>query len=172
MQSRKGIFRGLQQEDTTFSFVARLLGSFGEKVEAKASGLELAAELANELAEFHFDQMNVRMWRDQSLNTRLADFSLVSPILRLQGQGEGLITYEAGKSVLKQPLQLPVYMGVMGPVETMISKSKLRVLSDERDELGYLKLREPFTVGGTLARPNAGQLYSQIRRSLIDSLLH
>jgi hypothetical protein len=63
-------------------------------------------------------------------------------------------------------------MGVMGPVETMISKSKLRVLSDERDELGYLKLREPFTVGGTLARPNAGQLYSQIRRSLIDSLLH
>jgi hypothetical protein len=172
MQSRKGIFRGLQQEDTTFSFVARLLGSFGEKVEAKASGLELAAELANQLAEFHFDQMNVRMWRDQSLNTRLADFSLVSPILRLQGQGEGLITYEAGKSVLKQPLQLPVYMGVMGPVETMISKSKLRVLSDERDELGYLKLREPFTVGGTLARPNAGQLYSQIRRSLIDSLLH
>jgi hypothetical protein len=48
----------------------------------------------------------------------------------------------------------------------------LPVLSDERDELGYLKLREPFTVTGTLARPNAGQLYSQIRRSLIDSLLH
>ena len=172
MQSRKGIFRGLQQEATTLSLAARLLGSFGEKVEVIASGAELAQELANQLAEVRFDQLNVRMSRDKSLNTRLADFSLVSPVIRLQGQGEGLITYEAGKSLVDEPLQLPVYMGVMGPVETKISKSKLPVLSDERDELGYLKLREPFTVTGTLARPNAGQLYSQIRRSLIDSLLH
>jgi hypothetical protein len=172
MQSRKGIFRGLQQEATTLSLAARLLGSFGEKVEVIASGADLAQELANQLAEVRFDQLNVRMSRDKSLNTRLADFSLVSPVIRLQGQGQGFITYEAGKSLVNQPLQLPVYMGVMGPVETKISKSKLPVLSDERDELGYLKLREPFTVTGTLARPNAGQLYSQIRRSLIDSLLH
>jgi hypothetical protein len=172
LQSRKGIFRGLQQEATTLSLAARLLGSFGEKVEVIASGADLAAELAKQLAEVHFDQLKVRLSRDQSLNTRLADFSLVSPVIRLQGQGEGLITYEAGKSLIDQPLQLPVYMGVMGPVEAKISKSKLPVLSDERDELGYLKLREPFTVTGTLAKPNAGQLYSQIRRSLIDSLLH
>jgi hypothetical protein len=172
MQSRKGIFRGLQQEATTFSLAARLLGSFGEKVEVMASGADLAAELAKQLAEVRFDQLNVRLSRDKSMNTRLADFSLVSPVIRLQGQGEGTITFEAGKSLVDQPLQLPVYMGVMGPVETKISKSKLPVLSDERDDLGYLKLREPFTVTGTLARPNAGQLYSQIRRSLIDSLLH
>ena len=172
MQSRKGIFRGLRQEAATLSLAARLLGSFGEKVEVIASGADLALELANQLAEVHFDQLNVHLSRDRSLNTRLTDFSLVSPVIRLQGQGDGLITYESGKSLVDQPLQLPVYMGVMGPVESKISKSKLPVLSDERDELGYLKLREPFTITGTLARPNAGQLYSQIRRSLIDSLLH
>jgi len=174
LQSRKGVFRGLQRAATvsrTASIVtgaARLLGLEG-KVGNLVSEIDVAAELAGVLAELPFDQLNVRLSRDQSLNLKLSDFALVSPNVRLQGDGS--VTYEPGKSVLDQALQVRVNMGVMGTVETKISRAKLPVLSGERDELGYMKLRDPFVISGTLAKPDASQLYGLLGRSLVDRLL-
>jgi hypothetical protein len=34
-----------------------------------------------------------------------------------------------------------------------------------------MKMRESFVISGTLARPDAGQLYSMLRRSLMEKLL-
>jgi len=174
LQSRKGVFRGLQRAASVsrtaniVSGAARLLG-LEEKMGGLVSSIDLTAELAGTLAELPFDQLNVRLSRDQSLNVKLSDFTLVSPTIRLQGDGQ--ITHESGKSLFDQALQVRVNMGVMGTVETKISRAKLPVLSGERDELGYMKLREPFVIGGTLAKPDAGQLYSMLGRSLAERLL-
>ncbi|MGA2444855.1 MAG: hypothetical protein ABSG50_05410 [Opitutaceae bacterium] len=174
LQSRKGVFRGLQRAAAVsrtaniVSEAARLLGLEG-KVGGLVSSIDLTAELAGTLAELPFDQLNVRLSRDQSLNVKLSDFTLVSPTIRLQGDGQ--ITHDPGKSLFDQALQLRVNMGVMGTVETKISRAKLPVLSGERDELGYMKLREPFVIGGTLAKPDANQLYSMLGRSLAERLL-
>ncbi|MDD2765234.1 MAG: AsmA-like C-terminal region-containing protein [Opitutaceae bacterium] len=174
LQSRKGVFRGLQRAATvsrTASIVtgaARLLG-LEEKVGNLVSDIDAAAELAGVLAELPFDQLNVRLSRDQSLNLKLSDFALVSPNVRLQGDGS--VTYAPGKNLLDQALQVRVNMGVMGTVETRISRAKLPVLSGGRDELGYMKLRDPFVIGGTLAKPDSSQLYAMLGRSLVDRLL-
>jgi hypothetical protein len=169
LQSRKGVFRGLQQEAGAVSLAARLLGSLGEKVENLATRADVTAELAGQLAQLQFDQLNVRLSRDQSLNLKLADFALVSPNVRLQG--DGLITYDPAKSLFNQAMQVHINMSVMGAVENKISRAKLPVLSGERDDLGYMKLREPFAIGGTLNKPNASQLYVMLTRSLLDMLL-
>jgi hypothetical protein len=174
LQSRKGVFRGLQRAaavSRTANIVteaARLLG-LEEKVGGLVASMDLAAELAGMLAELPFDQLNARLSRDQSPNVKLSDFTLVSPTIRLQGDGQ--IIYEPGRSLFDQALQIRVNMGVMGTVETKISRASLPVLSGERDELGYMKLREPFVIGGTLAKPDASQLYLMLGRSLAERLL-
>ena len=174
LQSRKGVFRGLQRAAAVsrtaniVSGAARLLG-LEEKMGGLVSSIDLTAELAGMLAELPFDQLNVRLSRDQSLNVKLSDFTLVSPTIRLQGDGQ--ITHEPGRNLFDQALQVRVNMGVMGAVETKVSRAKLPVLSGERDELGYMKLREPFVIGGTLAKPDASQLYLMLGRSLAERLL-
>jgi hypothetical protein len=171
LQSRKGIFRGLQQAAASRAagFVSGLLSTMMDKVESLAMGADVATQLAAQLAELPYDQLTVRVSRDQSLNIKLADFTLVSPTVRLQG--EGLITYEKGRSVLDQPMQVRVNMGVMGSTEDLLTRSKLPLLAREQDELGYRKLREPFVIGGTLAKPDSSQLYSTLGRSFLDMLL-
>ena len=175
LQSRKGTFRGLQQAANVaraagiIGSAARLLGNLGEKVENLASRADLTAELGGVLAQLPYDQLNVRLSRDATLNVKLSDFSLVSPNVRLQGDGQ--VTYQAGKSLLDQPLQMRVNMGVMGQMESLLTKAKSSLLSGERDDLGYMKLKEPFVIGGTLGKPDPSQLYTMLGRSLLDILL-
>ena len=176
LQSRKGVFRGLQQAAAVtraagiIGSAARLLGNLGEKVENLATRADMTAELGGMLSQLPYDQLNLRLSRDQSLNIKLSDFSLVSPSVRLQGDGQ--ITYEAGKSPLNQPMQVRVNMGVMGQVENVLARGKSSLLSGERDDLGYMKLKEPFIIGGTAGKPDPGQLYMLLGRSLLDILLH
>jgi hypothetical protein len=46
------------------------------------------------------------------------------------------------------------------------------MLSSSRDELGYLKSTDTFEITGTPARPDPGQLYTMVARSMIGKLLH
>jgi len=176
LQSRKGTFRGLQQAANVsraagiIGSAARLFGNLGERVENLTSRVDVAAEVANMLAQVPYDQLNVRLSRDPSLNVKISDFTLVSPNVRLQGDGQ--ITYDAAKSLLGQPLQLRVNMGVMGQMESLLTKAKSSLLSGERDDLGYMKLKDPFAIGGTLGKPDPSQLYTLLGRSVLDMLLH
>jgi hypothetical protein len=110
------------------------------------------------LGELPFDQLNARLTRDQSRNILLSDFTLVSPMVHLLGDGQ--ITYDAGKSLFDQPLQMQVNMSVMGTAENRISRTNSSLLTGEKDDLGYAKLREPFVIGGTLDKPDTSKLYS------------
>ena len=122
------------------------------------------------LSEVQFDQLNVRVSRDPSSNLRLTEFSLVSPIVRLQG--EGIITLKPDLPLFNQPLKLTLSLGVMGTVEKAMTQAKAPMLSTNRDELGYLKSTDPFDVVGTLDQPDPGQLYTVVARSMIGKLLH
>ena len=59
----------------------------------------------------------------------------------------------------------------MGKAEAMIARFKSDALAGERDELGFMKLRDPFAVAGTLGRPDAGPLYAMLKPSLRERLL-
>jgi hypothetical protein len=60
----------------------------------------------------------------------------------------------------------------MGTVEKAMTEAKAPMLSASRDDLGYLKSTEAFDVVGTLDRPDPGQLYTMVARSMIGKLLH
>ncbi len=174
LQSRKGVFRGLQQPPNPprSGFVGsatRMRGNLGERVENLAPGGNVTAELARMFANLTFDQLTVHVSRDANHEFKLTDFSLVSPTVRLKGSG--LIAADGGHPALQRPLHLQVNMSVTGAVEHTIARAKLPILSGRRDELGYMKLRDPFVIGGTPAAPDAGQLYSMLSRSLLDILL-
>jgi len=181
LQSRKGISRLLDRlppppprSTGIVSGVAntavRLIDDLGEKVGKMVSYTDPTDEIAGMLAEVPFDQLSVRVSRDPSANFRLSDFSLVSPVLRLQG--EGVITHEEAKSLFDRPLKLTLSLGVMGTVEKAMTQAKAPMLSASRDELGYLKSTDTFDVTGTPARPDPGQLYTMVARSMIGKLLH
>jgi hypothetical protein len=181
LQSRKGVSRLLQRlppappkssgiVSSVANTAVRMIDNIGEKVGKIVSFNDSTDEIAGMLSEVQFDQLSMRISRDPSLNTRLAEFSLVSPVIRLQG--EGLVTNEAGKPLFAQPLKLTLSMGVMGTVEKAMTQAKAPMLSTERDELGYLKSTEIFDVVGTLDKPDSSQLYTMVARSMIGKLLH
>ena len=181
LQSRKGVSRLLQRlppappkssgiVSSVANTAVRVIDNIGEKVGKIVSYTDSTDEIAALLAEVQFDQLNVHLSRDRALNTHLAEFSLVSPVIRLRG--EGLVTADAGKSLFSQPLKLTLSMAVMGTVEKAMTEAKAPMLSTERDDLGYLKSTEVFEVAGTLDKPDPGQLYTMVARSMIGKLLH
>jgi hypothetical protein len=149
---------------------ARLIDDLGEKVGKMVSYTDPTDEIAGMLAEVPFDQLSLRVSRDPAANLRLSEFSLVSPVLRLQG--EGVITHEAAKALFDRPLKLTLSLGVMGTVEKAMTQAKAPMLSSSRDELGYLKSSDTFEITGTPARPDPSQLYTMVARSMIGKLLH
>lgn len=181
LQSRKGISRLLARPapppprstgivSGVANSAARLIDNIGEKVGKMVAYTDSTEEIAGMLSEVQFDQLNVRVSRDPSSNLRLTDFSLVSPIVRLQG--EGIITHKPDLPLFNQPLKLTLSLGVMGTVEKAMTQAKAPMLSTNRDELGYLKSTDPFDVVGTLDQPDPGQLYTVVARSMIGKLLH
>jgi len=175
LQSRKGIFRALRlpppvrRAPGIVGGAARLIDNLGEKVGSLVSYDAPTQELAGLLTAIPYDQLNARLSRDAARNLVIADFTLVSPIVRLQGSGT--VTYESGRGMFERPLQLQLAMGVMGKAETMIARFKSPALAGDRDELGFMKLREPFAVAGTLGRPDAGPLYAMLKPSLVQRIL-
>ncbi len=173
LTSRAGVFRGLQRTTNKVSLATKavdLVGSlFGSsKVVEKVAGTAYVVDqLAQSLGEFKYDQLSVSLTRDQALNLTLNDISLVSPEIRLIGQGT--VTYVAGKPLLDQPLRASLSLAGRGVVETHLGK--LRLLSGARDDLDYAKARETLTLEGTLARPDPTAFFTRIATAKLADFL-
>jgi hypothetical protein len=180
LTSRSGIFRGLQRTSGRVSMTSKavelgasVLGSiFGSQKVTKAAekvagSAYFVDQLAQSLGELNYDQLNVKLARDASLNVMLEDISLVAPEIRLIGKGT--ITYVAGKPLLQQPLNVSLSLAGRGRTEEQLGK--LRLLSGARDELGYAQTREAVTLGGTLARPDPTAFFTRIATAKLGELL-
>jgi hypothetical protein len=162
LSGRKGVFRGLKRASEKVSMASKAVqwsaalgsllktGKVKEAAEKVAGNGYFVDQLAQALAEFPYDQLSLKLVRDEALNLKINDVSLVSPDVRLVGSGQ--VTYEAGKSVLAQPLALTLNFSSRGRVEQILGK--LRVLDGTRDELDYARAKEPVVLGGSLARPD------------------
>lgn len=180
LTSRQGIFRGLQRTSGKVSMTSKaveigasvlgsLLGSekatkAAEKVAGQAYFVD---QLAQSLGEFNYDQLNVRLVRDESLNLKLEDIGLISPEVRLLGKGT--VTYVVGKPLLEQPMAVSLSLAARGKVEQLLSK--LRVLDGSRDEVGYARTKETVTIGGSLAKPDPTAFFTRIATAKAADLL-
>ncbi|HKB57427.1 MAG TPA: AsmA-like C-terminal region-containing protein [Lacunisphaera sp.] len=181
LAGRQGIFRGLQRSSNKVSMTSKavelsaaVLGSiFGsdkvtkaaEKVAGQAYFVD---QLAQSVAELNYDQLNVRLVRDESLNMTLEDISLVAPDIRLLGKGA--VTYVADKPLLEQPLNASLSFAGRGKIEQLLGKLKL--LDGARDELGYAKTAAPITIGGSLAKPDPSAFFSRLATSKLTDFLN
>ena len=180
LSSRQGVFRGLQRTSNKLSMASKavelgasVFGSiFGsekvtkaaEKVAGQAYFLD---QLAQSIGEFNYDQLNVRLTRDESLDVTLEDVSLVSPEIRLTGKGT--VTYQPDVPLLQQPLNASLLFTGRGKTEQLLGK--LRLLDGTRDELGYARTREPVTLGGTLAKPDPSAFFTRIATAKLSELV-
>ena len=162
LTSRQGIFRGLKRASEKLSMATKavelgaalgsLIGSdkVKEATEKVAGSAYYADQLAQGLAEIKYDQLSLKITRDESLDVKLQDVVLVSQEVRLLGQGQ--VTYVAGKPLLQQPLTASFALAARGKTGDILDK--LHLLDGTNDELGYAKAREAVTIGGSLSRPD------------------
>jgi len=147
LTSKGGIFRGLAKNTGT-NVIAKGLGFAGNEMAA-------VGQLTTALQEFHYDQINMQLTRDQSLDVQLKDFSVISQGLRIVGTGT--LTYEKGKPLLDQSLAMQIQLGARDEFATLFDA--IRKLSSETDELGYTKVSDPIKITGTPAHPDTSDLY-------------
>jgi hypothetical protein len=180
LSSRQGIFRGLQRASSKVSVAtkavelgASVFGSiFGsDKVTKAAERVAGTAyfvdQLAQNMGEFTYDQLNLKLVRDETLSVELADISLVSPEIRLTGQGT--VSHVAGKPLLEQPLTVSLAFSGRGRIEQLLGK--LHLLDGARDELGYARTQTPILIGGSLAKPDPSGYFSKIASAKLSELL-
>jgi hypothetical protein len=105
--------------------------------------------------------------RDPALNVSLEDISLVSPEIRLVGQGT--VSFAADKPLLEQPLNASLFIAARGKLEQLLGKLKL--LDGTRDELGYAKTNQPVTLSGSLAKPDPTAFFVRIASAKLSELV-
>lgn len=180
LQSRKGVFRGLRRTSDKVSVatkavdaVAALGSLFGSDKVKQAAGKVAGQtyqvdQLAQALAELEFDQFVIRANRDDALNLRIEEISLLSPEVRLNARGA--VNHVEGKPLLEQPLTLSYQLGARGKVEQMLGR--LRALDGTKDDLGYSKAKDLGQITGTLSRPVPNELFLRLAESKLGDFLN
>jgi hypothetical protein len=135
-----------------------------EKVAGQAYFVD---QLALSIGELPYDQLSVKLARDESLNVTLEDISLVSPEIRLIGRGT--VTYVADKPLLEQPLSAALTIAGRGKIEELLGK--LRLLNGAKDDLGYAKAKETVTLGGSLLRPDPTVFFTRIATAKLGDMV-
>ena len=108
------------------------------------------SQLIEELREFRFEQVDASLLRAVDMNLQVRALDLRSANKRFTGTG--VARHVAGKAVTEYPLQLE--MRLAGKDDFAVLMDKASLLDGSKDELGYLRMREPFAVSGTLAKPD------------------
>lgn len=180
LTSHAGVFRGLKRTTEKVSVATKAvdavaaLGSLfgGEKVKGAAEKVAGASYVVDQIAaavgEIQFDQLSIRATRDDALNLRLDEMALLAPEIRLIGKGG--ITHVPGKPLLEQPLTVNYTLATRGKIEQLFGK--VRALDGTKDDLGYSKLKDVGTIGGTLSRPDPSQLFIKLAQSKLADFLN
>lgn len=180
LTSHAGVFRGLKRTTEKVSVATKAvdavaaLGSLfgGDKVKGAAEKVAGASYVVDQIAaavgEIQFDQLSIRATRDDALNLRLDEMALLAPEIRLIGKGG--ITHVPGKPLLEQPLTVNYTLATRGKIEQLFGK--VRALDGTKDDLGYSKLKDVGTIGGTLSRPDPSQLFIKLAQSKLADFLN
>jgi hypothetical protein len=171
VSSTGGVFRGLpvsvSNVTETTSRLASWLSSAGSALGALtgrkdagdiSSDAQAVAEIAKGLNPIAYDQLSVTVTRDDALNAKLKDFTLISPEIRLTGSGQTLHT--PGRPVLEDTLAMEFKLRARGHYAELLKY--VGALEPQADELGYAACNLPLKIGGTLGQPDAGELSTKV----------
>lgn len=171
VRSGGGVIRalGVQVDNyiETGQTVAALGAFFGavtgdERLQQHSQRIQSATAAAELLTAIAFDQMSLNVDRLPSGDIVISDLSLISPNLRLLGDGR--ITYRLGLPFWVQPLELNLSLSARDELGSALQQ--LGLLNAEADNLGYLPLVSGFTLDGSLANIGTEELQQLIVQAL------
>ncbi len=173
LTSTGGTFRGLPVSaaarlEATGAFAAGIakLGNLANAISGKndraieniANKAQAIAELANYWKAIPYDQLSVTLARDADQNATLKNFTLISPELRLSGQGEA--RHRPGAALLDEELAMEFKLRARGHHAGLLKY--VGVLEESADELGYAACTLPLKVSGTLGKPDTTELNEKL----------
>lgn len=149
----KGVLRALGRKGNTVNTVSSIVGLLGA---VKGSDTTMAiGELGRELNEMAFDTFTMKIERGADLNLRLTTVEFLSPSMRLSGTGS--ITHQAGVPIQNQPLELQLKLAGKAHLAQLLNR--LGVLNGTPDDKQYYPMSTPFTLSGSAAQVNSGDLW-------------
>ena len=174
LSSKGGLFRALSAEvaakmestSKTASAVA-FLGNVASAVSGRkeygeaANKAEAVASLSKMISVIHYDQLNVVLTRDATLNLLLKDFTLIAPELRLTGTGR--IEHRAQLELAEQALAMQFQLSARGATAQLL-KALGALETGQKDDLGYMQSTLPLRITGTLSKPDTGELQSTLMK--------
>jgi hypothetical protein len=167
LSSKGGLYRGLPVTVSSLAEkggrLANLLATGSSVVGALTGKKEYAdiankaqavAEIAKLFSPIQYDQLNIVLTRDASLNTVIKDFTLIAPEMRIAGQGR--TTHRENAAMLDEAVALEFKLRARGHTGDLFKY--LGALETQADELGYLACTLPLKIGGTLGKPDTSEL--------------
>lgn len=158
-----GIFRLFYTENPLVGLGLGLAGLVG----ILGGELGTILEIADELGHIRYDRIELRVEREEELNIRLHDLAVLSPEFHLRG--EGVIRHREETTLLNHPIDLELELAARGHLEELLGRAA--VLSGERDELGYRRMINSFSIEGSLADPDVAPFYSVVAQAILGLTL-
>ncbi len=158
----EGVFRGLKRTADSASSIIGLIGSI-----TKSNEVAGVSQLASSLASIPYEEVLIDA-------TLAGDRSVAVKTFRLRGtnlvlEGAGSLKPLDDESFLRWPIGLQLELAGKGQIAQLLQT--LRLATPEPDAAGFTGLRFPFKLGGSLASPDASNLWSNLAREAATSLL-
>jgi hypothetical protein len=175
----KGVLRALNQKAqtasntaTAVSIGASLLGAalggraqgIGDKI---AGGAADAAELARLLKDMPFDSVVIQGERVSDGTLSLKSLEFLSPEVHLTGSGR--VDMRPGVPLEKSPLALQLQLAGKNRVAGALDK--LRQLDGRKDAKDFYLMQTPFSLSGTVEKPDSSEFWKSITLNTASSFL-
>ncbi len=169
--SAGGVLRALQVDVQQYIEAGRTLAVVGGLVAAlsgnqeigrRAQRLEALTQVADQLSALAFDQLNLELNRAPGGNLVLRDLAVISPGLRLLGNGS--IVYEEGTPIWMTPLALTLQLAAREEIGALLGR--LNLTKPDADALGYRPLVQAVHLDGSLSQVGTAELGRLLSRAL------
>ncbi len=156
----KGVLRALNKKAETASAVTGLLGLAAGLAgkQGLADGLAGASELAQLLKDIPFDGVTVQVERGADAAIVVKSLEFISPMMRLTGNGR--VDAKPSKPFDTSPLSLQLQLAAKNELANGLNKA--RQLNGQTDNKGYYLMATPFTMGGTVGKPDASEFWKAL----------
>lgn len=156
-----GVYRGLSNHARSASSVAGFLGSLFQ-----SENLRAVSELSIELAEIHYDTIEVEATQSAGEGLEVGRMLLQGPEVKLYGRGR--ITGSRPADLMMSPMRFDFNLGAKGRLADLLGAVGL-VSEARRDWEGYLFMSEPFSVRGTPGNPDVSDLWGLLQEAAVNA---
>ena len=126
-----------------------------------------AAELAQLLKDIPFDGITVKVERGADAAIVVRTLEIISPMMRLTGNGG--IDSKPGAPFEKSPLSLQLQLAAKNQLANGLNQA--RQLNGQTDDKGYYLMATPFTLAGTVEKPDSSDFWKNLTLNTAGSFL-